>query len=59
MKNGALLIIDMLNDFVRPGAPLEVPETRTSIKNIRREIDAAHAEGFVVLCRSGVRVYFC
>ena len=36
----ALLIIDMLNDFVLPGDPLEVPETRNVIKNIRREIDA-------------------
>lgn len=41
MKKEALLIIDMLNDFVLPGAPLEVPETRSIIKNIRREIAAA------------------
>lgn len=40
MKKEALLIIDMLNDFVLPGDPLEVPETRNVIKNIRREIDA-------------------
>jgi nicotinamidase/pyrazinamidase len=45
MKREALLVIDMLNDFVLPGAPLEVPETRCVIKNIRREIDHAHAEG--------------
>ena len=41
----ALLIIDMLNDFVRPGAPLEVPETRKIINNIKREADAARADG--------------
>jgi len=49
MKKEALLVIDMLNDFVLPGAPLEVPETRNVIKNIRREIDRARAEGRPVL----------
>jgi len=49
MKKEALLVIDMLNDFVLPGAPLEVPETRNVLKGIRREIDRAHAEGRPVL----------
>jgi nicotinamidase/pyrazinamidase len=49
MKNEALLVIDMLNDFVLPGAPLEVPETRTVAGNIRREIDRAHADGKPVI----------
>ncbi len=49
MKKEALIIIDMLNDFVLPGAPLEVPETRNVIKNIRKEIDAAHAAGRPVI----------
>ncbi len=49
MKNEALLVIDMLNDFVLPGAPLEVPETRSVIKNIRREIDAARKAGRPVI----------
>jgi nicotinamidase-related amidase len=49
MKKEALLVIDMLNDFVLPGAPLEVPETRKVIKNIRREIDAAHGAGKPVI----------
>lgn len=40
----ALLIIDMLNDFVRPGAPLEVPKTRAIIDAIRREMERARAE---------------
>ncbi len=40
----ALLIIDMLNDFVLEGAPLEVPETRKIIHNIKREIEKAKAE---------------
>jgi Amidases related to nicotinamidase len=34
--NAALLIVDMQNDFVRPGAPLEVPEARATIPAIQR-----------------------
>jgi nicotinamidase-related amidase len=49
MGKEALLVIDMLNDFVLPGAPLEVPETRNVIKVIRKEIDRAHADGRPVL----------
>lgn len=49
MAREALLIIDMLNDFVLEGAPLEVPETRRVIPNIRREIDAARREGRPVI----------
>lgn len=49
-----LMIIDMLNDFVLPGAPLEVPDTREIIPNIEREIDKAKGEGYqvVYLCDS-------
>jgi nicotinamidase-related amidase len=45
----ALLIIDMLNDFVRQGAPLEVPDTRSIIPVIKQEIDKAHAAGNPVI----------
>jgi Amidases related to nicotinamidase len=41
----ALLIIDMLNDFVREGAPLEVPSTRKIVPNIKKEIKKARSEG--------------
>lgn len=34
----ALIIIDMLNDFVKEKAPLEVSGTRSIIKNIKKEI---------------------
>lgn len=44
MPKEALLIIDMLNDFVLPGSPLEVPETRRAIPAIRREIERARRE---------------
>lgn len=40
-SESALLIIDMVNDFVLEGAPLEVPDTRKIIKNIKREIERA------------------
>lgn len=49
MKKEALLVIDMLNDFVLPGSPLEVPETRSIIKHIQREINAARAAGKPVI----------
>jgi nicotinamidase/pyrazinamidase len=49
MKHEALLIIDMLNDFVRHGAELEVPDTHALIPVIRREIDRAHTAGIPVL----------
>ncbi|MEJ2183254.1 MAG: cysteine hydrolase [Nitrospirota bacterium] len=45
MRKEALLVIDMLNDFVREGAPLEVPDTRKVLPNIRREIDKAREAG--------------
>ena len=45
----ALLVIDMLNDFVLPGAPLEVPETRKVVKNIQREIKKAREEKVPVI----------
>jgi nicotinamidase-related amidase len=49
MKKEALLVIDMLNDFVLPGAPLEVPAARSIIRVIRNEIDKAHAVGNPVI----------
>jgi nicotinamidase-related amidase len=45
----ALLVIDMVNDFVRPGAPLEVPETRTIIPVVRQEIAKARSVGHPVV----------
>ena len=49
MNNKTLLIIDMLNDFVLPGAPLEVPDTRKIISNIEREIEKARIEGYPIV----------
>ena len=47
--NNALLIIDMLNDFVLPGAPLEVPKNRTIIEAIQAQIDRARLENRPVI----------
>ncbi|MBI4822785.1 MAG: cysteine hydrolase [Nitrospirae bacterium] len=49
MAKEALLVIDMLNDFVLKGAPLEVPETRRIIPNIEQEIKKAKAKGNPVI----------
>mgnify|MGYP001570023281 FL=1 len=49
MPQKTLLIIDMLDDFVLPGAPLEVPDTRKIIPNIGREIIKARGAGYPVV----------
>lgn len=41
----ALLVVDMQNDFVREGAPLEVPDARRTIAPIRRLIARFRAGG--------------
>lgn len=48
----ALLVIDMLEDFVRPGAPLEVPQTREILPALRRRLQRARRTGELV-------VYLC
>ena len=40
LREPALLVIDMQNDFVRLGAPLEVPDARATITLIQRLADA-------------------
>lgn len=45
----ALLVIDMLNDFVLKGAPLEVPRAREIIPKIKEEIEKAHRENIPVI----------
>lgn len=48
-ESKALLVIDMLEDFVRPGAPLEVPKTRAILSALRRRIARARKEGELVV----------
>jgi len=45
VRDAALLVVDMQNDFVREGAPLEVPDARKTIAPIRRLIDALRGRG--------------
>ena len=48
-QNAALLVVDMQNDFVRVGAPLEVPDARATIEPHRRLIAAFRAAGRPVI----------
>lgn len=45
----ALLVIDMLEDFVRPGASLEVPRTREILPALRRRLSRARRGGELVI----------
>jgi nicotinamidase-related amidase len=45
----AVLVVDMQNDFVRPGAPVEVPAAQTVIPAIQRISAAARACGVPVI----------
>jgi nicotinamidase-related amidase len=45
----ALLVVDMQNDFVREGAPLEVPDARETIPAIRRLLAAFRGRGLPVV----------
>ncbi|GBE00185.1 peroxyureidoacrylate/ureidoacrylate amidohydrolase RutB [bacterium BMS3Abin07] len=49
MTKEALLIIDMLNDFVDEDAPLHVPDTGKVIPVIKKEIDRARAADVPVI----------
>ena len=48
----ALVVVDMQNDFVRQGAPLEVPDARGTIDNHRRLLKCFRdRKGVVVFTR--------
>lgn len=50
MKEGtALVVIDMLNDFIAPGAPLEVPAGRDIVPAIRKRLQEARSRGVPVV----------
>lgn len=49
MAKAALLIIDMLNDFVREGAPLEVPLTRAMLPTLGKRLAEARNRGVPVI----------
>lgn len=45
----ALLVIDMQNDFVEEGAPLEFPEGRSILPTLQKVLDAARSHGIPVI----------
>jgi hypothetical protein len=45
MKTVALLVIEMLNDFVLSGASLDIPDTRTLVPAVKKGIGKARAMG--------------
>jgi nicotinamidase-related amidase len=45
----ALLVIDMLNDFVTRGAPLYVPRAARIVPHIKRRISRARREGIPII----------
>jgi nicotinamidase-related amidase len=49
LRDPALLIVDMQNDFVRVGAPLEVPDARATLPVHGRLIAAARRRGLPVI----------
>jgi nicotinamidase-related amidase len=49
MEQSALLVIDMLNDFVLAGAPLEVPATRKIVPRLQDEIEKARKYSIPVI----------
>ena len=49
MSKAAFIIVDMQNDFVRVGAPLEVPDTRATITPIKTVTGLFHAAGRPVI----------
>lgn len=49
LRNAALLVVDMQNDFVRVGAPLEVPDARATIGAHLRLLDAFRQRGRPVI----------
>jgi len=49
MDKKALLVLDMLNDFVLEGAPLEVSSAREVVPNIKSEIAKARKAGVTVI----------
>ena len=49
-KSGtALIVIDMLADFIQPGAPLEVPAARAIVPAVRRRVAQARKTGELVV----------
>jgi nicotinamidase-related amidase len=49
IKNSALLVIDLQNDFVRKGAPMEVEDARNSLPQVKELIQACRDKKLPVI----------
>lgn len=49
MSKNALLIIDLLNDFLLEGAPLEVSKGKEIVPALKRRIEEARREGIPII----------
>jgi nicotinamidase-related amidase len=49
LQNSALLIIDLQNDFVRAGAPMEVEDARTTLPKVRQLIQATRKKNMPII----------
>jgi nicotinamidase-related amidase len=49
MPKSAILVIDMLNDFVLSGAVLEVPAARNIVQNIKKRLEYARNNNIPVI----------
>lgn len=49
INHAALIIIDLQNDFVRQGAPMEVEDARHSLPTVRKLIEAARGKNLPVI----------
>jgi nicotinamidase-related amidase len=49
IKNCALIVIDLQNDFVRQGAPMEVPDARASLPFVKNLINAARNQKIPII----------
>jgi nicotinamidase-related amidase len=47
--NSALIIVDMQNDFVRTGAPLEVPDARKTVEANKKLLKTYKSESYPVI----------
>jgi isochorismate hydrolase len=45
----ALLVVDMQNDFVQEGAPIEIPRPRAMVPRLNRLLDVCRAHQILVI----------
>lgn len=48
-RRPVLVVLDMINDYLTPGGPLEVPRARDVVPAVKRRIDAARAAAIPVI----------